>query len=327
MKKNINKFQFIAELCQNHMGKKDLLKSMVYKCAEEGADFIKIQNIFAKNLTYRPRFEKGISIGNKYYSIVRPYRQEFNRLKKLELSIKDNEFFIRLCKEVNVTPMTTCFAREHVDILSDLGYESIKVASYDCASFQMLRELNNKFKKIYISTGATYDSEIVKASSLIKKSKLNLLHCVTIYPTPISELHLSRIEFLKKFSSNVGFSDHSKADKNKNFASSAAIYFGSKFVERHITVLDKNETKDGPVSILPEDIKILKEFSILSKEDQRQILNNKYKANFNKIFGFKKRKLSTNELLNRDYYRGRFASVSRDKFGKSHIYNWEEIDL
>ena len=42
------------------------------------------------------------------------------------------------------------------------------------------------------------------------------------------------------------------------------------------------------------------------------------------MLGNKKRELSHEELLNRDYYRGRFAS--KDIEGKI-IYNWEETDL
>lgn len=322
-----NKITFIAELCQNHLGKKDLLKKMTYECAENGADIIKIQNIFSKNLTFRPRFENGLVIKNKTYSIKRPYKAEFNRLKNLELSIKDNEYFIRLCEKLNVTPMTTCFSREHAKTLYEIGYKNIKVASYDCSSFQMLRELNVLFDKIYVSTGATYDQEIKSAYQIIDKKKLSFLHCVTIYPTPKNKLHLSRINFLKKFTKNVGFSDHSKSDKNKNFASSAAIYFGANIIERHITILDKGLTKDGPVSIIPEDIARIKQFSKLSKYDQRKYLINKYKCNFNLVYGSAKRNLSNLELLNRDYYRGRFASVNKKKFGPSHIFNWEEIEI
>ena len=326
-KKRNNNCEFIAELCQNHLGKRSLLDKMVNECAENGADTIKIQNIFANNLTFRPRFENGLTIKNKTYSIKRPYKQEYNRLKNLELSIKDNEYFIRLCEKLNVTPMTTCFSREHVKSLHEIGYKKIKVASYDCASFQMLKELNKLFDKIYVSTGATYDQEINFAHKIIDNQKLSFLHCVTIYPTPKNQLHLSRINFLKKFTKNVGFSDHSKSDKNKNFASSAAIYYGASIIERHITILDKDQTKDGPVSIIPEDIAIIKKFSRLSKYDQRKYLINKYKCNFKLVCGSAKRNLSDLELLNRDYYRGRFASVNKNKFGPSHIFNWEEIEI
>ena len=74
--------------------------------------------------------------------------------------------------------MTTCFSREHVKSLHEIGYKKIKVASYDCASFQMLKELNKLFDKIYVSTGATYDQEINFAHKIIDNQKLSF--CIVL---------------------------------------------------------------------------------------------------------------------------------------------------
>ena len=115
---------------------------------------------------------------------------------KCEFSKPKYELFVLF--DLKIIPMTTCFTREHVKILKNIGYSHIKVASYDCSSFSMLRELNQYFKKIILSTGASYDQEILKAVNIIDKKKLSLLHCVTIYPTLKKQLHLSRIGFLKK---------------------------------------------------------------------------------------------------------------------------------
>ena len=48
----------------------------------------------------------------------------------------------------------------------------------------------------------------------------------------------------------------------------AAIYFGAQYLERHITILDHGKTKDGLVSINPEDILEVKMFSELNKTEQ-----------------------------------------------------------
>ena len=41
----------IAELCQNHNGDRRLLKEMIWAAAESGADYAKMQTIFAEDLT------------------------------------------------------------------------------------------------------------------------------------------------------------------------------------------------------------------------------------------------------------------------------------
>jgi len=139
-------------------------------------------------------------------------------------------------------------------------------------------------------------------------------------------MHLNRINFLKKKFGKAGFSDHSLGfGKFRNLASKIAVYKGASVLERHITIMDKNKTKDGPVSIQPKDIREVINFSQLSKSDQKIYLSENYNYNIKKTFGFSKRNLSHKEILNRDYYRGRFSSY--DKKSQRMIYNWEEVDL
>ena len=319
----MSKIIFIAELCQNHNGSFNNLKEMAIKCARSGADIIKLQYIFADALSFRPKFEKGIKNKKKILTIKRPFHKEKNRLKKLEIKDKELKKFINLCKKLKVKPAITCFRRSDISKIKKIGFDTVKVASYDCASFQLIRELKNRFKNIIVSTGATYDDEI-KNFFYIKGKNFSLLHCVTIYPTPINFLNLNRINYLKGFTTNVGFSDHSIGfGKNRNLPSLLAIFNGAKYIERHITILDKNATKDGKVSIQPEDIIELKKFSILTKKKQKQYLQKNYKFNHKKILGKKLRKLTHLELLNRDYYRGRFVSYKNDR----EINNWDEISL
>lgn len=316
--------KFIAELCQNHNGSYENLKKMTIECAKNGADVIKLQYMTPDKLSFRPQFENGLSEKKKILSIKRPYKIEWDRLNKLVIKKNHLKKFIKLCKSLKKEPAITCFSRQDVDEIKNLGFKTIKIASYDCASFQLLREVKKKFKKIIISTGATYDNEIQKASSILKGKDIVFLHCVTIYPTPLKKINLDRIDFLKKFSKKVGFSDHSLGYiKNRNLASMAAIYMGAEYVERHITIMDKEKTKDGKVSIKPEDIKILKEFSMLTKKEQFSYLKQNFNFNLNQLKGKKFRELSEDEILNRDYYRGRFVSKIKNR----EIFNWEETDL
>ena len=66
-----------------------------------------------------------------------------------------------------------------------------------------------------------------------------LLHCVTIYPTPLSEAHLNRITYLKKLTKNVGISDHSDPEKTGFKLSIGAVEMGASLVEKHLLSLKK----------------------------------------------------------------------------------------
>ena len=278
----------------------------------------------SNTVSFRPQFEEGLKKGKQIISIKRPYLEEVKRLKKLEIKNSNLKKFVKLCNSLNVEPAITCFTRQDVDIINKIGFKTVKIASYDCASFQLLRDVKNKFNKIIVSTGATFDNEIKKAANILKGKNFIFLHCVTIYPTPLESINLERINFLKKFTNKVGFSDHSLGFiKNRNLASMMAVYLGAEYIERHITILDKDKTKDGKVSIQPEDIRKIKTFSSLSKSKQLNFLKKNFEFNIERLRGHKYRKLTKEEILNRDYYKGRFVS----KIGSREIYNWEEVNL
>ena len=94
------------------------------------------------------------------------------------------------------------------------------------------------------------------------------MHCITIYPTPLNQLNLNRMNWLKKFTKNIGFSDHTLVEKYDIKASKIALAMGAKIIERHFTILEKDKTKDGPVSINEKQLAELVHFSKLKKSEQ-----------------------------------------------------------
>ena len=54
-----------------------------------------------------------------------------------------------------------------------------------------------------------------------------------------------------------------------------------------------------------------------------EYLDENYPINKRIIFGKKNRQMSHTEKLNRDYYRGRFATHDKNNNGRV-IFNWEE---
>lgn len=317
--------KIIAEFCQNHNGKFDTLLKMVEAAARAGATHGKMQSINANTLVFRPEFEEGLSMGGAVKCIKRPFQNEYDRMKGLEISDDDTVKFIDACMSVGLVPMTTCFTRGQVSRLHDLGFNSLKVASYDCASFQMLREVKDRFHEIIVSTGATYDEEIELASQILKDRNFGLLHCVTIYPTPFDSLNLARMNWLRNFTEQVGFSDHSNTAESPLIASKVALLMGADIIERHFTILPAEETRDGPVSINEFQLKELVQFSALDKNTQLELIMQE-RPTWKGAVGVERRELSDQELLNRAYYRGRFATPV---YGKSNrkIYNWEEVSF
>ncbi|MBU8902475.1 MAG: N-acetylneuraminate synthase family protein [Victivallales bacterium] len=313
--------KIIAEFCQNHNGDWDILKRMIAEAAEGGASHVKIQSIFSDDLSYREEFENGkVDDNGETICIKRPYQEEYDRLKPLEISYEQHIKFIDLCKQSDLIPMTTAFTVDSIDKLKDLGFDCIKIASYDCGALALIKKAAKNFKHLFISTGATFDSEIEASANFLNenKSSFSFLHCVTMYPTPLDAMNLKRMNYLKQFTPSVGLSEHSKYSLNGIKACLAAIYLGADVIERHFTVLAAEDSRDGIVSIYKKDLALMDEFASYSQQEQKNYIDENI-PEFSVMLGTDKRDLTKAELLNRAYYRGRFCNR---KDGKQ-IFNWD----
>jgi N-acetylneuraminate synthase/N,N'-diacetyllegionaminate synthase len=105
------------------------------------------------------------------------------------------------------------------------------------------------------STGLSTLSDIANVYDLANNSgvKLTLLHCNTSYPTPTSDVNLSRITELKSLfpTASVGYSDHTI----NHHACIGAVFLGATIIERHITLeKDIPNAQDWKVSSLPHEL-------------------------------------------------------------------------
>ncbi len=274
--------KFIAELCQNHNGDMNIVEKMVRKAAIAGAHFCKIQTILARDLIYW-----------KHHEEFRPYVKEYERLKSLDLSFADEQTFIKICKKWDVKPMTTIFNHRHIKRFNDLGYEYLKISGYKM--MDIYRQINEfKFKHLYFSTSSLTFFEIKKIVKFLQLNniKFTMLNCTCVYPTTLDKLNLQNIPFYKKELKldTVGLSDHSNPHEDNLLSSKLAIFQGIDVLERHFTILDKDETRDGKVSVTPNMIAELINFSKKSKIRQYKEIN----------------KFNDTQEFNHNYYKTRF---------------------
>jgi N,N'-diacetyllegionaminate synthase len=313
----------IAECCQNHNGSRETLKRMIHEAAAAGADYAKIQAIRSREVTRRERFEEGeVDANGTRRTIQRPYAPEVARLAKLDLSLDDEAWFVDECRRAGVASMTTIFTRTAAREIKDLGFTAVKIASYDCRSYPLLRDARRWWSTIICSTGASLDAEIARAAEELRGTDFTLLHCVTIYPTPLEELHMRRMDWLRRFTPKVGFSDHTAPGATGLIASKIAFALGAECIERHYTVLRPDETRDGPVSITPAQLRELRDFADRPRTERMELVRRE-RPDWEAALGKVQRPLGPAEWLNRDYYAGRFAS----KIGGRDVFNWEDVDI
>ena len=235
----MNKIKFIAEIGWNHMGNISLAEKMIKAASESGADYAKFQTWRVKNLKPGPWDKDG---RRKIY-------------EKAELSKEDYYKINKICKKYKIKFLTSLFNHTDFEIIENLNLKEIKIPSPENRNKKLLNFCSKKFEMIYLSTGAATVSEIKKSYNLIKKNKVNLMHCVSAYPCESKLVNLSRISKLQSINKEVGLSDHS------NGILSAIISFsmGVTLIEKHFTTDNKLPGRDNKFAILPKDLSQLVE--------------------------------------------------------------------
>lgn len=308
----------IAELCKNHQGDREILKRMVAEASAAGATYAKLQTLQSKNLVYRQRFDDGLVEGGEVKIIKRPYRDDFEMIRKSDTDDNFIGYFLDLCSRYDILPMTTIFTRDTVDKTFRQGFAHIKIASFDCGSLPLIQDVIDKEPSLLlVSTGATYSSEVKETASILP-SNSGIFHCTSIYPTPLHQSNLSRISYLRSMHNSVGLSDHSSYEVDQLTVLKHAMCLGISYLERHFTVLSKDLTKDGVVSLNPAQ---LAEAVEICNWDSNQVANFASEHPIpDVILGDPHRELTHQELLNRDFYRGRAASRTKDG---ALAFNWD----
>ena len=246
-----NQCFIIAEAGVNHNGNINLAKKLVDKACEAGVDAIKFQTFRAENLVTKeaPKAE--------YQKNTTGNGNQFEMLKKLELSFEDHILLKNYCTEKGITFISTPFDFGSVDLLEKIDVPIYKVSSGDLTNLPLLKYIANKNKPIILSTGMANLGEVEEAVETIYKignKNLTLLHCTSNYPTDYEDVNLRAMVTMKEaFKLSVGYSDHTIGIE----VPIAAVTLGAKVIEKHFT-LDK--AMDGPdhgASLEPDKLKMM----------------------------------------------------------------------
>ncbi|MBM3836657.1 MAG: hypothetical protein FJ398_01635 [Verrucomicrobia bacterium] len=235
----------VAEIGNNHEGDPRLALELVQAAAESGAGAVKVQVIRPDRLVNR---------------------SQAARIKQLSRFRLPHSVFADLAAAANakgVLFMASAFDEQSLDEISDL-VAAVKIASGDLDFWPLLARAARLGKPIFLSTGTWSLPEINVAVNEIARhlpreqslsSRLALLHCVSMYPTPLQEANLRAIQTLRaEFGLTVGYSDHTLGIE----AALLALALGSRIIEKHFTLDKKRDSfRDHALSADPEDLRRL----------------------------------------------------------------------
>lgn len=234
--------KIIADACSSHNGSRELMERMIFEAAKTGIDIIKWQSFRADKLNKKwPDYKKSLA----YY-------------KSVELDEATHAFVMEKCRVHGIEPLFTAFDLDSAKMLYRLGMRTVKIASPDANNWELIDWCLTEFDRILISTGLHTHNEI---NDLVNRvfdyhEKVTLLHCISLYPTPLDKVNLFHMAALMKVWPSVGFSDHSLGTD----AAKIAMNLGAACIEKHFTLDRTMPGKDQSMSSDVDDFKELVEW-------------------------------------------------------------------
>jgi len=231
---------FIAEAGVSHFGDMGLARELVDLAVEAGADAFKTQFFDVEAL-----FAAG----------AQDWRE---RLRGRNLTFDQASELKERCDSKGILFMSTAHDPTRIDWLKRLDVPAVKVGSGERNNPAFLTALAELGKPMIVSTGMYGEADVYEAVDACRRGgcdELALLHCVTSYPAPRSDINLRAMARLAEiFPGPVGYSDHTE----DFLAIYAAAASGAHIIEKHITILrDVPNAHDWRVSAGPENLKTL----------------------------------------------------------------------
>ena len=267
----------IAEIGVNHydIAKKysisilDAAKLCVKEAQMNGAHAAKFQTYSAEKLASK------VSPG--YWDFKEEStKTQYDLFKKFDMFTKEDWIKLsKYCDDIGIDFMSTAFDLDAIDTLVGLQHYW-KISSSDITNYPLIEKISKQGGKILLSTGASNMEDIRNAVNVISKfnNDIVIMHCILNYPTENENANLNMISDIKdNFPSyEIGYSDHTRPDKNMLITTSAYL-LGATYIEKHFTLDKTIPGNDHYHSMDSNDLKMLREnFNLVE-----QILGNKNK--------------------------------------------------
>jgi N-acetylneuraminate synthase len=281
----------IAEIGANHNGDPDLCRQLIDAAKNCGADAVKFQSWSKSSLISAAEYARN----TRYVSDHRAPTLE-QAVERYQLTAGAHREIADYCRRQGITFFSSCFSREEVELLESLDVPAYKVASMDVNHLPLLEVVASTGKPVILSAGMATLGEVERALAVLRdhgSGPVALLHCISIYPTPPSEVHLRTMATWRQaFDVPVGFSDHTIGTA----IPLAAVALGACIIEKHFTVDKTLEGWDHAISADPAELRALVEGSRQVFESLGSTARRVSQAELDKRGSFRRRMVARHAL-------------------------------
>jgi len=238
----------IAEIGINHNGDINKAKQLIDIAKKSGCDAVKFQ-----------KRNPDVCVPEKQKTIMREtpwgYISYLEYKYKVEFGKNEYDIINQYCEKIGIHWFASPWDIDSVNFLSQYDIPALKVPSASLNDIELITAMKDTGIPIIISTGMSTQKEVDEAITIFSGAELAVLHCVSTYPTPASELNLNVIKTFQSKYPNIiiGYSGHETGLSTTY----AAVALGAKIIERHITLDRSMWGTDHSASIEPHGLKTL----------------------------------------------------------------------
>ena len=243
-----------VEMSGNHQGSKKDALEFLKLAHQSGADFLKLQVYTPDTITFNsnlPDFRvQADNEWSKFDNLYHLYSKAHTPWEWVEEIFEES-------KKIGINTFASPFDSTAVNFLEELGCPIYKIASPEITDINLIRQCAKTGKPIILSTGLASLEDIDEAVSVLREENAPflILKCVSAYPTDLSEINISTMNFLKnKFKCNVGLSDHTIGCH----AAYAATVLGATLIEKHFKMPGDKSSVDASFSMDLSELPVLK---------------------------------------------------------------------
>jgi sialic acid synthase SpsE len=233
------KVRFVAEVSSNHERSLARAVAFVEAAARVGCAAVKFQQFRVREL---------------FASAVLSHRPALLARSAWEFPESFHEPLAACARTLGIAYACTPFYLRAVGLLEP-WVDFYKVASYQILWTDLLREVGRTGKPVVLATGMATLDEVRGAVAVLREAgtnELELLHCVSAYPTPPAEANLAAIGTLRaEFGLPVGWSDHTASE---DVIVRAVRQHGASMIEFHLDLDGQGAEYGGGHCWLPGDI-------------------------------------------------------------------------
>jgi len=219
----------------------DTAVKLIQVAALSGADYVKFQ---------KRDPDKAVPPEKKNQEKIVPWRKDpttyLQYKKDIEFDRDEYLYLSKKAKENNIGFFASVWDIESAQFMTELT-QIVKIPSAHITNKELLQFCKENFRFRIMSSGMSNEQEVAEAVSLLQPHVL--MHTNSAYPTPVEELNLRYIEWIKDKWPHIcaGYSNHYYGI----IPTIASIYLGAKWVEAHITMDHAMWGSDQKSSIEP----------------------------------------------------------------------------